>query len=34
VAGRDHAFRVAGRDHAEVLDELAGVVAGWLAQVT
>jgi hypothetical protein len=28
--GADHGFRVRGRDRGQVLDEVAGVVAGWL----
>ncbi len=35
VDGGDHSFEVlkrSGRDREEVLDEIAGAVAGWLAQ--
>lgn len=31
LAGADHNFRVRGRDQGQVLDEVAAVVAGWLA---
>jgi predicted alpha/beta-hydrolase family hydrolase len=33
VEGGDHGFRVGGRDHAQVLDEVAAVVAGWLQEL-
>lgn len=33
LEGADHSFRVRGRGQAQVLDEVAGVVAGWLEEL-
>jgi predicted alpha/beta-hydrolase family hydrolase len=33
LVGADHGFRVRGRDRDQVLDEVAGVVAGWLDEL-